>query len=211
MDPCRTPSPTSTKVRPQRRRGRASRTVGAAALSLFAAASHAQATPRTPAPIPGRADAGNPSLLSALSFSTRREPIAVTADALEFDYRSRLLTYKGRVEVTQGDIKLNANTLTIALQDQVDSQVKEVVAEGQVRVTQGARWATGGRAVFDQTRHTVVLSQNAVVHDGPNEVSGDRIIVYLDEQRSVVEGGSGRVKAVLFPSKDDDVTDTGGR
>jgi lipopolysaccharide export system protein LptA len=185
--------------------------VGAAALCLFAAAGRVHGAPATPAPSPGRGDAGNPSLLSALSFSGRREPITVTADALEFDYRSRLLTYKGRVEVTQGDIKLNANTLTITLQDQTDNQVKEVVAEGQVRVTQGTRWATGGRAVFDQTRHTVVLSQNAVVHDGPNEVSGDRIVVYLDEQRSVVEGGGGRVKAVLFPSKDSNVTDTGER
>ena len=106
---------------------------------------------------------------------------------------------------------MNANTLTIALQDQTDNQVKEVVAAGQVRVRQGTRWATGGRAVFDQTSHTVVLSQNAVVHDGPNEVSGDRIVVYLDEERSVVEGGGGRVKAVLFPSKDRDADDTGGR
>ena len=56
-----------------------------------------------------------------------------------------------------------------------------------------------------------MLSQNAVVHDGPNEVSGDRIVVYLDEERSVVEGGGGRVKAVLFPSKDRDADDTGGR
>lgn len=197
------------RAAPRRRRAR--RTLGVGALLLLAAGHSTQATPGTPAPTPGRADAGNASLLSALSFSARREPIAVTADTLEFDYRARLLTYKGRVEVTQGDITLNANTLTIALQDQTDNQVKEVVAAGQVRVRQGTRWATGGRAVFDQTSHTVVLSQNAVVHDGPNEVSGDRIVVYLDEERSVVEGGGGRVKAVLFPSKDRDADDTGGR
>ena len=211
MDPRRAESPAPVATASRSRRGRARRTLGAAALALLAAGNPVQAAPGTPAPSPGRADAGSPSLLSALSFSTRREPISVTADTLEFDYRSRLLTYKGRVEVTQGDIKLNANTLTITLEDQAENQVKEVVAEGQVRVTQGARWATGGRAVFDQAHHTVVLSQNAVVHDGPNEVSGDRIVVYLDEERSVVEGGGGRVKAVLFPSKDRDSNDAGGR
>ena len=46
-----------------------------------------------------------------------------------------------------------------------------------------------------------MLSDDAVLHDGSNEVSGDRIVVYLDEKRSVVEGGTGRVRAVLFPSK----------
>jgi lipopolysaccharide export system protein LptA len=40
-----------------------------------------------------------------------------------------------------------------------------------------------------------------VLHDGPNEVVGDRVVVYLDEDRSVVEGGRKRVKAVLFPGK----------
>jgi lipopolysaccharide export system protein LptA len=74
-----------------------------------------------------------------------------------------------------------------------------VVADGDVHLWKGTRWATAGRAVFDQTRRTAVLSRDAVLHDGPNEVSGERVVVYLDEQRSVVEGGNGRVKAVLFP------------
>ncbi len=219
MDPLRAASTVPVRAAARHRRSRARRTLGAAALSLLAAGNPVQAGPGTPAPPPGRADAGKASLLSAMSFSAHREPISVTADSLEFDYRSHLLTYKGRVEVTQGDIKLNANVLTITLQDQADnqgkdradSQVKEVVADGQVRVTQGARWATGGHAVFDQTNHTVVLSQNAVIHDGQNEVSGDRIVVYLDEERSVVEGGGGRVKAVLFPSKDRAADDKGER
>lgn len=140
--------------------------------------------------------------LGALSFTSSREPISVSADALEFDYRTRVLTYKGGVEVTQGDMKLQSETLRVALDDHAENGVKEVVADGQVRVSKGTRWATGGRAVFDQAQHTVVLSQDAVVHDGPNQVSGDRVVVYLDQERSVVEGGNGRVKAVLFPSKE---------
>jgi len=34
-------------------------------------------------------------------------------------------------------------------------------------------------------------------------VAGDRVIVYLDEDRSVVEGGRKRVKAVLYPDRED--------
>jgi lipopolysaccharide export system protein LptA len=140
-------------------------------------------------------------LLGALSFSSSREPISVSADALEFDYKTRVLTYKGTVVAAQGDMKLESNTLTVSLDEHVQNRVKEVVAEGQVHLTKGTRWATGGKAVFNQAQNTVVLSENAVVHDGANEVSGDRVVVYLEEERSVVEGGSGRVKAVLYPSK----------
>jgi lipopolysaccharide export system protein LptA len=144
---------------------------------------------------------GRDSLLNALSFSSKRDPISVSSEALEFDYRTRVLTYKGSVEVTQGDVKLQSETLRVVLDDHAETRVKEVVADGSVRLSKGLRWATGGHAVFDQAKQTVVLSNEAVVHDGSNEVSGDRIVVYLDENRSVVEGGTGRVKAVLFPPK----------
>jgi lipopolysaccharide export system protein LptA len=146
-------------------------------------------------------EAGGTSLLDALSFSSKRDPISVSADQLEFDYRTRVLTYKGGVEVTQGDVKLQSKTLRVVLDEHAESSVKEIIADGDVRVTKGPRWATGGRAEFDQAKQTVVLSNDAVVHDGSNEVSGDRIVVYLRESRSVVEGGNGRVRAVLYPPK----------
>ena len=37
---------------------------------------------------------------------------------------------------------------------------------------------------------TFTLSEGAVLHDGPNQVAGERVIVYLKEERSVVESGS---------------------
>lgn len=155
-----------------------------------ASASGASATPGSPL-----------GLLGGLSFTARREPISVSADAMEFDYRTRVLTYKGAVVVTQGDMKLESNTLTVTLDEHADNRVKEVVADGAVRLSQGARWATGGHAVFDQAHNIMKLSNNTELHDGPNEVKGDLVTVYLDEQRSEVTGGKGRVTAKLFPSQ----------
>lgn len=147
------------------------------------------------------AEPGPDAFLGALSFGSSREPVSVTADALEFDYRARVLKYTGKVVVTQADMKLESDTLTVFLDQAVDNRVKEVTAEGAVRLAKGTRWATGGRAVFDQAQNTVVLSKNAVLHDGLNEVSGDRVVVYLDQERSIVEGGGGRVTALLYPPK----------
>ena len=56
-------------------------------------------------------------LLGALSLGSSREPISVSADRLEFDYRTRVLTYKGGVKATQGDMQLQSNTLTVSLDD----------------------------------------------------------------------------------------------
>src|SRR5437667_8344048 len=84
----------------------------------------------------------------------------------------------------------------------VAQRLQEVIAVGNVRIDNGTRWATGGRAVFEQATRMLVLTENPVLHDGANEVSGDRVTLYLDENRSVVEGGRRRVKATVFPNKD---------
>ena len=83
--------------------------------------------------------------------------------------------------------------------------MQEIVATGNVRIDQGTRWAVGGRATYNQQQRTMVLTENPVLHDGPNEVAGDRVVVFIDENRSVVEGGRKRVKAVVFPNKQDAV------
>ncbi len=125
---------------------------------------------------------------------------------MELDYRTRILTYAGNVVVTQADLKLESDTLRVVLDTaaQGSAQVKEVVASGNVRMRKGTRWATSGRAIFDHGKRTVTLRDNAVLHDNANQVRGESVIVYLDEERSVVEGGKGRVQAVLYPNSDQD-------
>lgn len=147
-------------------------------------------------------------------FSNRKEPITVTSDTLEYDYKANVVVYRGTVQATQGDVTLRSDTLTVTLERAEDasgadgvpsgggSRLREIVAVGNVRIDNGTRWATGGRAIFDQGRRTLVLTEKPVLHDGQNEVAGDRVVVYLDEDRSVVEGGRKRVKAVLYPGKD---------
>jgi len=169
-------------------------------------------------------------LFDAGSFGNKKEPITITADTLEYDYKANVVVYRGEVVAIQGDTKVRSDTLTVTLASQKDSKdpkdskeskdskdskdagardaadqnqrLQEVVAVGKVRIDNGTRWATGGRAVFEQGARTLVLTENPVLHDGANEVSGDRVTVFLDENRSVVEGGRKRVKAMVFPDKD---------
>jgi lipopolysaccharide export system protein LptA len=171
-----------------------------------------------------------------------KEPINVTSDNLEYDYKANVVVYRGAVEVIQGPTKLTTDTLTVTMVNDKDKndkngtdngggkaadpppadaggaapasgdtgRVQNIVAVGNVRIDQGARWAVGGHAVFDQGQRTLVLTENPVLHDGPNVVAGDRVVVFLDENRSIVEGGRKRVKAVLYPNNNDNTgPDTG--
>jgi lipopolysaccharide export system protein LptA len=183
---------------------------GALALvAVFAAAVHAE---------PSR-EPGADRLFDAGRLGNRKQPIVITSDTLEYDYKANVVVYRGRVQAEQGEVKLSSDTLTVTFANakgeadaggdggvtvpgQEGQRLREIVALGNVRIDNGARWATGGRAVFDQGRRTLVLTDGPMLHDGSNEVVGDRVVVYLDEDRSVVEGGRRRVKAVLYPDKE---------
>jgi lipopolysaccharide export system protein LptA len=184
----------------------------------------------------GRAPAAPPGagLFDVGEMGKSKEPITITADQLEYDYKNNVVVYRGTVQAAQGRVVLHSDQLRITFDNTKDKsdkpdaakadgvkpaatgatpdsgvadtgKVKEVVASGSVRIDQGTRFATGGKAVFDQTSRTVVLTENPVLHDGPNEVAGDRVVVFVDENRSVVEGGRKRVKAVVYPNKQDGV------
>lgn len=140
-------------------------------------------------------------LLGSFALGGERGPVRIDADRMEFDYKTMVLTYRGTVTVTQADMTLRSDTLRVTLDGENPDKPREVVAEGKVQIDKGARRATGGRAVFNNAERTVTLSEQARLQDGPNEVAGERVVVYLDEERSVVEGGQDRVRAVLYPSE----------
>jgi lipopolysaccharide export system protein LptA len=148
------------------------------------------------------------SPLGQLSLNSSNEPIHIKSDELEFDYQANRVVYRGTVNVVQGDIVIDCKELVVNLaraEGKDDLQLQEVVAIGDVVITQGLRKATGGRAVFDQVKRQVTLLENPVLRDGPNEVAGDRIVVYLDENRSVVESSpKKRVSAILYPGSTGD-------
>ena len=181
----------------------------AAALVMLALASAAWAEP-------AREPQKGGALFDAGSFGNKKEPIIITSDTLEYDYKTNVVVYRGDVIAVQGETKVRSDTLTVTLAAQTNAdppdgaekgsqRLQEVVAVGNVRIDNGTRWATGGRAVFEQATRMLVLTENPVLHDGANEVSGDRVTLYLDENRSVVEGGRRRVKATVFPNQGGDL------
>jgi lipopolysaccharide export system protein LptA len=136
------------------------------------------------------------------SLTSKKEPIEITSDRLDFDYKSRRTVFRGNVEVVQGDVHLQSDTLTVDYSQVGDKQeIQAVNADGHVTITQGPKKASGTHAVFDQASRTVVLTGNAVLEEGSNQVNGDKIVVHPDESRMEVIGENRRVKVVLFPGQ----------
>lgn len=128
-----------------------------------------------------------------------REPVEITADRLEADDAAKSLVFIGNAVARQEDITINADRLTIFYADQ-GGDVDRIVADGNVRILQGNRLATGGRAEYFRREERMVLTGSPRVSEGKNSVQGHEIVLFIKENRSVVSGGqSGRVSAVFQP------------
>jgi lipopolysaccharide export system protein LptA len=184
-----------------------------AVLLLMSPLAHATAeSGRSPAEeTPGQTNdaAGRAGDDSAAGFSLPgsqgTEPVEIESKSLEFDSRENIAVFRGDVVTTQGDVVMHSEVLRIEFPQSGGTmgsveRPRSVVAEGDVRIAQGNRVARGNRAEFDEAKRVLVLSGDAVLHEGANQVRGERIVVYLDEDRSVVEGTHSRVKAILVPN-----------
>jgi lipopolysaccharide export system protein LptA len=131
-----------------------------------------------------------------LQFSSGKEPIHITGNSMSFDQNRKFVLWTGRVHVNNGTSQITSDTLRVNYgQDLHD--VREMIADGNVRISQGTRWATGDHAFLDQTKHTVTLTGSPVVHDGEDQIAGTKITVHLDTNQSDVENA----RAVIFPKE----------
>src|SRR5262245_65192264 len=74
--------------------------------------------PARGADAPADAPAETPrSFLDATDLGKSKEPIVVTSDRLEYDYRGNVVVYRGGVQATQGRLKITSDTLTVTFAD----------------------------------------------------------------------------------------------
>jgi len=131
----------------------------------------------------------------------RKDPIYITSDWMEFDQNKNTITYKGRVVTVQGEMTVRSETLTADYNPDM-KQIKQIIAEGKVNATQGDRVATGDKLVFDDSAKTVTLTGNPIMRQGNSQISGSRVIYFVEQDRAVAEGdGKVRVQATIFPEE----------
>ena len=132
---------------------------------------------------------------TGLQFGNNKGPIHIKSESMSLDYQNHSVLWTGHVHATQDQAQLTSDKLRVNYFDKDFKQLKDMVADGNVRMSQGTQWATGEHGVMDQTKRTMVLTGSPVVHDCANQITGKRITVYLDTNRSVVEDA----RAVIFP------------
>jgi lipopolysaccharide export system protein LptA len=175
----------------------AAATLGAALLGgvLFAGVGTAQqgaGKPRPAAPAAAPATEG------------KNGPVVVDSDTLESMQKEGLSIFKGNVVARQNNSVQYADRMEVYT-DAKSDRIERVVSTGNVRIiTRDCRMGTASRTEYYDAEQRVVLIGNARVWRESDVVTGERITIYLAEDRSLVEGGKQeRVKVIFYPSGQD--------
>lgn len=142
------------------------------------------------------------------------QSLKVDADRLDAYNDKRMVVFSGNVVAVQGARTIYSESLTIHYKDdkkksrqpsaltKESGNIEKIEARGKVKIVEGQRTATGNFAVFEQDAQKITLTGNAVLKEGENSVAGDKVTVFLEENRGVVEGGENkRVSATIYPGE----------
>jgi lipopolysaccharide export system protein LptA len=175
------------------------------ALSLVPLVANAQAQRPAARPAPA---AGSQSF--ALDPSGSQGPLAIDSDRLEVRDRDKMAIFTGNVVARRGDSTLRATAMTVFYDGdspgrpaaqaqpaggapaQQQQQIRRIEMSGPVFFCQRTQTARGERAVYERANERLTMTGNVVLTDGPNVVTGPRLVVNLRTNQAQVEGDPSR-------------------
>ena len=135
-----------------------------------------------PAPSPiAHHDANQPIAVSADRFVAEKNPASANGGQITG-------TYSGNVIITQGDIRMRANSVRINV---INSKPDKIYANGNVVVDSASGTATGDAGVYDVAPRLVTLTGHVVLTKDKNVMRGAQLTVNLVTGVAQLGGGSG--------------------
>jgi lipopolysaccharide export system protein LptA len=132
-----------------------------------------------------------------LAPQTSDAPIDITGDRLEVV--DDVATWVGNVRAVQGDAILTAEKLVADLDD--DGAFKKIRAEGTVRYSNGKEAIAGKVGVYDAEKRTITISDEVVVTQGEQVMTGGELVYWVDTGRLLFTAPSGRRIRGIFYAK----------
>lgn len=140
------------------------------------------------------------AVLLALPVIAAGLPIEVTADTFSVDEARNQAVFDGSVVITREGLDMRAQTVRISYGEGGQTDIRDLVATGNVRIRAAGQDAVGDRATFDPRTQILKLTGNVRVSSVQGTVSGPDLTIDLAKNTSVFSGGSGgRVTGVFTP------------
>ena len=139
-------------------------------------------------------------------------PTTIYSNTLVVDQNLRQFVFEGEVRAKREGMVVDCQKMIVYYlvdptknESNIESgRIEKIVALGNVIISRpDGSVARAGKAVFYENERKVVLTENPFIKQGPDSVEGHRITMFLNENRSIIEGGeTKRVKATIFPKEE---------
>jgi lipopolysaccharide export system protein LptA len=128
-------------------------------------------------------------------------PIDITGDRLEVV--DDVATWVGNVRAVQGEAILTAEKLVADLDE--DGAFKKIRAVGTVRYSNGKDAIAGKVGVYDAEKRTITISEDVVVTQGEQVMTGGKLIYWVDTGRLLFTAPSGRrIRGIFYAKRGDE-------
>ncbi len=160
---------------------------------------------------------------SSLQAEEKPEPSGkqtrIVADKVVYSRQENTVRFEGNVHAAREAFEIWCTEMTVFVakegaaggenggQPSLQSQrnFERIVAVGDVRLHMDNRTAESRKAVYEAKSETLTLTGNVRLREGRNTIQGEKVKLYLKEDRSeVMSGEEGQVEATFYSSEEDE-------
>ena len=141
--------------------------------------------------------AGTPPKNSGKSAGKSLKSVNITSNMFEVMSNAEQAVWTGSVVASQGDLRIECDKLVASFGEH--HRIKTIDCQGHVHMVQKSeadpasgkkakdREAWGDKAHFDNARSVITVTGNPAARDCKNTVRGEKVLVYVADERIVVE------------------------
>lgn len=139
--------------------------------------------------------------------SDQSQPVSLEADRATYNERTGITTYTGNVLITQGSIRIEADSIVVNLTR--ERSIKDAVAKGrparfqqQISSDKGIARGEGQAITYDAEAGILTLTGNALLTQDGAKFSGNSIRYSITQGDVEAQGNAqNRVKIVIPPNQ----------
>jgi lipopolysaccharide transport protein LptA len=131
---------------------------------------------------------GQDKLANLVQKKSGRGETVITSDQIVFDYKRHVAEFKGSVVADDGEMVVKADKMVVSFGE--TNEIQAIKADGNVEITSEDKVGHANSAIYRSKDSSVQLLGNAQVTRGADSVSGQEIVIWINDDRMIVKKGS---------------------
>ena len=123
-------------------------------------------------------------------------PVKIQADEMRYYGSERKSTFHGNVVAVSDNYTLTSDDVVVFLNKDMD--VSKIQCTGNVNFKSDDIVSISKRADLDHNKKVAVITGNVKVWQGENYLEGEKVFIYYEEERIVVDKGTDKRVTIIF-------------